>query len=336
MRHEGHIMKADIFLSVIVPVYNEEDTQLKVSLNAPMLFDASVQQILQLCFGHTLYIIPEETRLDTEKLLQFIRENSLDVFDCVPTQLKFLIEEGLLKENSWIPSKILPGGEAIDPNTWRAISNIEGADFFNMYGPTECTVDPTICHVRKNSMNPSIGKPIINVRHYVLNKDLQLVPIGVPGELFISGDCLSRGYFNEVQLTAQRFIPDPYNAIPGSRMYATGDLVKLCEDGNLEYLERIDDQIKLRGFRIELAEIDSILSILQMPGGIPVATMPAGKAGGINAALFAISILSLEDTNLSKKLKQYREGMFEKINSKNEQLKDLGYKGYLKLLEENK
>lgn len=233
---------------------------LKVSLNAPLLFDASLQQIIQLCFGHTLYIIPDETRLDSEKLLDFIRDQKLDVFDCVPTQLKFLIEYGLLDENHWIPSRILPGGEAIDELTWQRISKCEKADFYNMYGPTECTVDPTICVVKENSLKPSIGKPIINVHTYVLNDDLQLVPPGVTGELYITGNCLSRGYFKNADLTAQRFIPEPFTNIPGQRMYSTGDKVRLGEDGNLEYLERIDDQVKLRGFRIELGEIDFLLT----------------------------------------------------------------------------
>ena len=256
----NHKSAINLAFSLRKIVYHDVKDHLKISLNAPLLFDASVQQILQLCFGDMLHIIPEETRLDSEKLLDFIRKNKLDVFDCVPTQLKFLIEEGFLDKDHWVPSKLLPGGEAIDEITWDAIRKFENSQFYNMYGPTECTVDPTICKINAETLKPSIGRPILNVHHYILNEDFEQVPIKVPGELYISGDCLSRGYYEKADLTAEKFIPDPFSKKPGSRMYSTGDKVKLNEDGNLEYLERVDDQIKLRGFRIELGEIDSALS----------------------------------------------------------------------------
>ena len=235
------------------------DKNLKISCNASLIFDASVQQLVQLCFGHTIYIIPEETRLDGSKLLNFIKKERIDVLDCVPTQLKLLIENNFLKNEDPLPLKILPGGEAIDQNTWQSLAAIDNTKFYNMYGPTECTVDSTICEINNTLPAPSIGKPINNVYHYILDIDLQEAPIGVPGQLYIGGNCLSRGYFNRPELTSEKFLPDPYSELNGSRMYATGDLVRYLDDGNIEYIGRIDNQVKLRGNRIELGEIESSL-----------------------------------------------------------------------------
>ncbi len=237
-----------------------ENEKLKISLNAPLPFDASMQEIVMLLFGHTLVIIPEEIRLDGNALLEYIRSKRIDLFDCVPTQLKILIECGLLSESDWTPRILLPGGEPIDNNMWEQLSETEKIDTFNMYGPTECTVDSTICEISNSLSKPSIGKPIDNSVHYVLDEELNICPIGVPGELYIGGECLSRGYYNKPDITAERFIPDPFGNKAGNRIYKTGDLVRFMNDGNIEYLGRLDGQVKLRGFRIELGEIESVLN----------------------------------------------------------------------------
>ena len=242
-------------------VYKRENGKnLKVSLNAPLAFDASVQQLVALLFGHTLSILPQEIRLDGEGLVNFIRKHKLDVLDCVPTQLRILLENGFTESNEWRPSVVLPGGEPIDNQLWQTLVNIDDVKFYNMYGPTECTVDSTICSVTEKVLKPSIGKPIINSVHFVLDKRMNLVPIGVPGELYIGGESLSRGYLNRPELTAERFLPNPFSVKEGERLYKTGDLVRFMPDGNIEYLGRVDDQVKLRGFRIELGEIESNIS----------------------------------------------------------------------------
>ncbi len=238
---------------------NHGDGSLRVGLNAPLMFDASVQQIVTLLNGHTLYILPQEVRGDGAALVDFIRKNELDVVDCVPSQLKLMLSAGLLEDSQWVPAAMLPGGEAIDESTWQILARNGRCDFYNMYGPTECTVDSTICRVKSLPTKPSIGKPIVNVQHYILDKNLAPVPIGVAGELYIGGFGLSRGYFNRPDLTAERFVPNPFGTQPGERLYKTGDLVRYLPDGHIEFLGRLDNQVKIRGFRIELGEIETAL-----------------------------------------------------------------------------
>ncbi|MFZ5515901.1 MAG: amino acid adenylation domain-containing protein [Candidatus Zhuqueibacterota bacterium] len=238
---------------------NHPARSMRVSLNAPLLFDASVQQLVMLMSGHTLDILPQDARLDGFALLDYIRKSEIDVLDCVPSQLKMLIIAGLFEEKGWVPSILLPGGEAIDDITWKTLRDSEKTDAYNMYGPTECAVDSTICRVKESDGRPVIGRPINNARLYVLDKNLRPAPIGVPGELFIAGHGLARGYLNRADLTAEKFIPDPFGAAPGARMYRTGDLVRYVADGNVEFIRRIDHQVKVRGFRIELGEIEANL-----------------------------------------------------------------------------
>ena len=232
---------------------------LRISLNAPLMFDASVQQIVMLVQGHALYILPHAVRGDGTALLQFIQRAKLDVLDCVPSQLKLLLAAGLLTTEGWQPRAILPGGEAIEEATWEKIASAAEIEFFNMYGPTECTVDSTIAHVQPARLKPTIGRAINNVRLYVLDACLQAVPIGVYGELFIAGAGLARGYLNRPDLTAEKFIPDPFCRTSGCRMYRTGDRVRFSANGNLEFAGRVDYQVKVRGFRIELGEIEATL-----------------------------------------------------------------------------
>ena len=141
---------------------------------------------------------------------------------------------------------------------WDKLKSAPHTHFHNMYGPTEATVDATIGSIRHANGGPTIGKPIANARVYVLDEHRQPVPIGVPGELYLGGVGVARGYLFRPQLTEERFVPDPFVG-NDARMYKTGDLARWKADGSLEYLGRNDFQVKLRGFRIELGEIEAAL-----------------------------------------------------------------------------
>ncbi|WP_035060990.1 non-ribosomal peptide synthetase [Andreprevotia chitinilytica] len=227
--------------------------KLHTSFNAPYVFDASVSEFILLLDGHTLHIVPEETRLSPEALGAFFTEHQLDALDTTPAQLRYMLEHG---QADTLPRIVVFGGEAIDTALWQSLQAIQGKHFFNAYGPTECTVDVAIAALDGAPDRPVIGKPEANTQLYVLDAGLNPVPVGVAGELYIAGDGLARGYLNRPDLTAASFIPNPYGE-PGTRMYKSGDSVRYLPDGNLEYLGRIDDQVKIRGFRIEVGEIET-------------------------------------------------------------------------------
>ena len=241
-------------------VYAGRERTARVGLNAPLVFDSSVKQIVQLLDGHTLYVVPEEVRLDPAGLCAFAEESRLDVLDCTPTQLRFLLDAGLLEGSRTPPSVMLIGGEAIDANLWATLSAQTSARFFNVYGPTECTVDATACEVGGDAASPSLGRPLANVRVYVLDEQMQPEPAGVKGELYVGGAGLARGYLNDPVLTAERFVPDALSGEPGARLYRTGDLARFRRDGRLEFVGRLDQQVKVRGHRIELGEVEEALA----------------------------------------------------------------------------
>ncbi|MGJ7904844.1 AMP-binding protein, partial [Lysobacter sp. 1R34A] len=143
---------------------------------------------------------------------------------------------------------------------WDKLKASTSIHFHNMYGPTECTVDATIGSIRDAVGGPTIGRPIANTPVYLLDSRGEPVPVGVPGELFLGGVQVARGYLDRPELTAERFVRDPFSAEPDARMYKTGDLGRWRADGTIEYLGRNDFQVKIRGFRIELGEIDARLS----------------------------------------------------------------------------
>ncbi|MBZ4402515.1 condensation domain-containing protein, partial [Myxococcus sp. AS-1-15] len=149
---------------------------------------------------------------------------------------------------------------------------------FNVYGPTECTVDSTVRAVR-GAARPSLGAPLANVRAYVLDANLQPVAVGVPGELFLAGEGVGRGYLERPALTAERFVPNPFSTVPGARMYRTGDKARWLPDGELAFLGRLDFQVKLRGFRIELGEIESVLRAHPAVGDAVAVVRDEGSAG---------------------------------------------------------
>ncbi|WMV70852.1 amino acid adenylation domain-containing protein [Xenorhabdus griffiniae] len=232
----------------------------RIAMNASIVFDASVKIWLQLLSGHTLIIVPEEIRADSQQLWRYFARHLVDMFDCTPIQLQWLLEAGLGTRAGYQPKLALIGGDSIPPSTWSRLQEIETTRFINVYGPTECTVDATLCPVSSALSQPSIGRPIANTQIYILDTQCQLLPLGVAGEIYIGGTGVARGYLNRPELTAERFLADPFSSQPDARMYKTGDLGRWLPDGNIEYLGRNDFQVKLRGFRIELGEIEAKLT----------------------------------------------------------------------------
>lgn len=231
----------------------------RVGLNASFAFDMSLKGILQLLSGHCVYIIPQDIRADGVKLMRFLQGHGIHTFDSTPSQLNALLAAGLLENADYRPISVLLGGEPINATVWNRLRASRNILFYNMYGPTECTVDATIGLIGEHDAVPHIGRPIANARIHLLDDHGQPVARGMVGEIHIGGAGVARGYLGKPELTAERFVSDPYSRAPDARLYRTGDLGRWLDDGNLAYLGRNDLQVKLRGFRIELGEIESHL-----------------------------------------------------------------------------
>ncbi|MHB9940925.1 hypothetical protein CF065_04670 [Clostridium sporogenes] len=209
-------------------------------------FDASVWEVFPyLIIGATIYIINENIKLDIIKLNKYYEKNSITI-SFLPTPI---CQQFMEVDNTSL-RVLLTGGDKLNNYKEKQISII------NNYGPTEATVLTTSYNVKSKVNNIPIGKPIYNQKVYILNNK-KVAPIGVSGELCISGDGLARGYLNNPELTSEKFIDNPFE--PGERMYRTGDLARWLPDGNIEFLGRIDNQVEINGFRIEMGEIESEL-----------------------------------------------------------------------------
>ncbi|MBM7788492.1 non-ribosomal peptide synthetase [Tenggerimyces flavus] len=230
--------------------------RLRIAHTVSFAFDMSWEELLWLVEGHEVHVCDEELRRDAEALVAYCDEHAIDVVNVTPTYAQLLIQQGLLDGHR--PVLVLLGGEAVSDAVWSALRDTEGTYGYNLYGPTEYTIN-TLGGGTLDSATPTVGKPIWNTRGYVLDPWLRPVPDGAAGELYIAGLGLARGYLDQPGLTAHRFVADPFGP-PGARMYRTGDLVRVRRDGNLDFLGRTDDQVKVRGHRIELGEIESVLA----------------------------------------------------------------------------
>lgn len=230
-------------------------------------FDVSVWEFFwPLLFGASIVVPKEDGHKDPEYLLEQIETHRVTTIHFVPSMLTAFLNAVNIKKCSFL-RQIICSGEALqrkDVNTILKESNI---NIHNLYGPTEASIDVTYhnCMLQEAHLPVPIGKPIANIKTYILDKNLLPAPIGVPGELYLSGIGLALGYLKRPELTKEKFIVNPFsNEFPYERLYKTGDLTKWGEDGNIYYLGRLDYQIKLRGLRIELGEIEN--SITRYPG----------------------------------------------------------------------
>ncbi|SFJ94199.1 non-ribosomal peptide synthetase, partial [Thermoflavimicrobium dichotomicum] len=235
----------------------EEDRILNLSNYA---FDGSTYEIYSaLLHGARLVLIPREVVLNTAELARVIREEQITSTFMTASLFNTLVELDVSCLKSM--RKLLFGGEkASVKHVQKALEVLGEHCLINGYGPTETTVFAATYSVDHRVMETDmvpIGRPIHNTRIYIVNQHNQLQPIGVPGELCVSGEGLARGYLNRPELTAERFVENPF--VPGERMYRTGDLARWLPDGNIEYMGRMDEQVKIRGFRIELGEIEAKL-----------------------------------------------------------------------------
>ncbi len=237
-----------------IEVFNLQSSN-RILQFASLSFDASIFEIVMaLGIGATLYLAKKEFLLPGKALLQLLREKAITHVTLTPAVLAVLPTESLPALQT-----IICAGESCSEDIvkrwWSPIRR-----FFNAYGPTEATVWSTVTEIKSVSEKPPIGRPIANTEIYILDKHLQPVPIGILGELYIAGDGLARGYLNCPELTAKKFIPNPFNCKKGAKLYKTGDLAQYRADGNIEFLGRIDNQVKIRGFRIELSEVETVIS----------------------------------------------------------------------------
>jgi len=219
-------------------------------------FDIAVLELfLPLVVGAQVVLATQESISDAAKLCRLLKESNATVMQGTPATWRMLVQA------DWQPRKgfrAFCGGEALSRNLANQLLE-QGVDLWNFYGPTETTIWSSVHRVSPGEEAISIGRPLANTKMYVLDRCLQPVPIGVPGELYIGGEGLARGYMNQPALTVEKFIPNPFRATSCARLYKTGDLVKYRSDRTLEFLGRLDHQVKLRGFRIELEEIEAVL-----------------------------------------------------------------------------
>ncbi|MGB3439749.1 MAG: amino acid adenylation domain-containing protein [Actinophytocola sp.] len=219
----------------------------------PFAFDAAWQPQLWLFDGHTVHIVSDDDRADPAAIADLLAAQRIDFVEVPPAMLGPLTDLGALDTLPMIGF----GGDAVGDAQWRTLAECPDLIAVNLYGPTECTVDALAAFV-PDSPTPVVGAPVDNTRAYVLDTALSPVPPGVAGELYLAGAGVARGYLGAPALTADRFVADPF--VAGARMYRTGDLARWTDRGAIDFLGRADGQVKVRGFRVELGEVEAALT----------------------------------------------------------------------------
>lgn len=225
-------------------------------------FDASIRELLTpLIVGGRLVLARAGGQRDSGYILATVRREKVDTLHLVPSLLRVLVEDPSFPSCVSL-RRVVCGGEALPQELVRQFhARLPQASLYNVYGPTEVTVDVSAWECSQEAIENgiSIGGPMANTRLYVLDQHGEATPIGIVGELYLGGVQLARGYWNRPELTAERFLPDPFGRGPGLRLYRTGDLGRWRSDGTIELTGRNDGQVKIRGFRIELGEVEAVL-----------------------------------------------------------------------------
>jgi amino acid adenylation domain-containing protein len=229
--------------------------RMRAALIASFSFDGSWNLLFWMLAGHELHILDDDTRRDAAAAVAYLREHRIDMIEVPPTYADQLVDHGLLDAGL---SVLMLGGEAVPPSLWERVRNTPNLVAYNVYGPTETAIN-TIAYPIAESERPVIGRPLWNTCAYILDSNLNPVPDGTPGELYLAGAQLGRGYLNRPGLTAERFVANPFGPA-GSRLYRTGDLARWTRDGLLDFLGRADEQVKIRGYRVEPGEIEFVLA----------------------------------------------------------------------------
>lgn len=269
-------------------------------------FDIFVfESLLPLSEGLEVVLGDEEDQQNPYNIKNILYNNKIDIFQATPSRLSMIIEALGSTECLKNVKTLIVGGEQFPQSLLKELKSLNGIRIFNVYGPTEATV---WCSIKEltNENRITIGKPFSNTEMYILNRSNQLQPVGIPGELYISGDCLAKGYINNEGMTRERFVFNPFKN--GHVMYKTGDIVKLLENKEIEFIRRVDSQVKLRGYRVELNEIEKCIGDLDIISNCVCDVKEDAKRGQYLVAYYEASeSISISNTRelLSKKLPDY-------------------------------
>jgi amino acid adenylation domain-containing protein len=279
------------------PGIGPEDILLSVTT---ISFDiAALELFLPLISGARVVIVSRETAADGRELARQLEASGASVMQGTPTTWRMMVEAGW---NGAQDFKVICGGESWPLTLAKELCARNGS-VWNLYGPTETTVWSSIWPVEPGCERISIGRPIHNTQIHILDSNGLPLPVGVPGEIYIGGEGVARGYLNRPDLTAEKFVPNPFGA-PSSRLYRTGDVGRYLADGNIEFIGRVDNQVKVRGFRIELGEIEAVLSEHEAVSAAAVVVREDGDAKRMVAYVVASVGRSLTEKDLVEYAKQ--------------------------------
>ena len=274
--------------------------------SASLAFDASITETFEPLIAGAEVVMAPLGLVDPRAVVRLVRARGVAVIDVVPAVLEVLVSDREFSECHSL-KRILCGGEALSPTLARKALACLDVTLSNNYGPTEACVDVTWFHLTRGNLEAlgdgavPIGRPLQNVRVYVLDRQRQPVPIGVTGELYLAGLCLADGYWQRADLTAEAFLDDPFASGTGARMYRTGDLARFRADGALEFLGRADDQVKIRGVRIEPAEVEA--AFRQIPSIRDVAVVLAKDTSARLLAYLVTDGPGPDDATLRRELR---------------------------------